>query len=169
MEDFYKSLPSEWYRMELVRYFAVAKYGGFYVDLDMFCKKSFNPLCKNDYVIHTHKGRKWKGGGDANYSENSFFAFKPGYIKSLLEYSRKQYYEKIKIDVYKTWKVRLMLQTVGVKMYARWCNINKLKPLTHIACTDEVIKKNKDDKNRYNKNCYINDVVSKAWMKSNVF
>ena len=49
--------------MELVRYFVVSKYGGFYIDLDMFCRKSLNPLCNNEYFIHTHFGRKWKGGG----------------------------------------------------------------------------------------------------------
>ena len=83
---FYNSLPSEWYRMELVRYFAVAKYGGFYIDLDMFCKKSLNPLCKNEYVVHSHKGRHWKGGGKCNFSENNFFAFKPRYLMSILKY-----------------------------------------------------------------------------------
>lgn len=165
---FYNSLPSEWYRMELVRYFAVAKYGGFYIDLDMFCKKSLNPLCKNEYVVHSHKGRHWKGGGKCNFSENNFFAFKPRYLMSILKYSQKQFQEKSKIDVYKTWKVRLMLQTVGVKMYARWCSINKFNLLSYIVCTDEVIKKNKEDNNKYLDNCYFNDKVSKAWLKSNV-
>lgn len=165
--SFYKSLPSEWYRMELVRYFAVAKYGGFYVDLDMFCKKSLTPLCKNEYFIHTHSGRKWKGGGQGLYAENNCFGFKPGDLKSILKYSREQYYEKIKIDVYKTWKVRLMLQTVGVKMYARWCKNTNLKPLTHIVCTDLIIKKNKEDEQKY-KHCYFDDDAAQSWLKSNV-
>tara|TARA_B110001469_G_C9591931_1_gene293722 strand:- start:494 stop:1255 length:762 start_codon:yes stop_codon:yes gene_type:complete len=164
--DYYLKLPSEWYRLELVRYFALAKYGGFYIDLDMFCNKSLTPLCKLDYFVHTHSGRKWKGGGQGLFAENNCFAFKPGRLNDILKYSQEQFYDKVKIAVYKTWKIRLMLQTVGVKMYARWCKESGIKPLTHMVCTDSITTKNKQDSNKYREQCYFFDVASKAWLDS---
>jgi len=164
--DYYLKLPTEWYRLELVRYFALAKYGGFYVDLDMFCNKSLDPLCKLDYFVHTHSGRKWKGGGKCLFAECNTFGFKPGHLNDILQYSREQFLDKSKVKVYETWKVRLMLQTVGVKMYARWCKETGLKPLTHMVCTEEVSMKNKKDEREYVDNCFFDDKVSKAWLNS---
>ena len=44
--DYYNKLPTEWYRMELSRYYVVAIHGGFYLDLDIFLnyKKYKNPF-----------------------------------------------------------------------------------------------------------------------------
>jgi hypothetical protein len=165
--EYYLKLPTEWYRMELVRYFAIARFGGFYVDLDIFCNKSLDSLCNNHYYIHSHQGRKWKGGGHAVYAENNFFGFKPSVLNELLDYSKKQFTEKSKIKVYETWKVRLMLQTVGVKMYARWCKNKNMKPNTFIICTNEIEKKDKKDEDNYKK-CYLRDYATGAWLNKNL-
>ena len=123
-------------------------------------------MCKLDYFVHTHSGRKWKGGGNGLFAENNCFAFKPGHLNDILKYSQEQFYNKVKITVYNTWKIRLMLQTVGVKMYARWCKVSGLKPLTHMVCTDSITTKNQHDSNKYRELCYFFDVASKAWLDS---
>ena len=68
--EYYNKLPTEWYRMELSRYYVVAIYGGFYLDLDLFLnykkykdpfKILFSKLKKEklDYLVTSHFNRYW--------------------------------------------------------------------------------------------------------------
>ena len=173
--NYYNKLPTEWYRMELSRYYVVAVYGGYYLDLDIFFnyKKDKDPFKillnkikkeKLDYIVISHFDRYWKSGGKALYSENHFFGFKPKVLNELLKYSKKEYQEKSKIEIYKTWKVRLMLQTVGVKMWARFIKLKKYKRLEYISHPKDKLILSKKDTINYNKSIFI-DFATAAWLK----
>jgi mannosyltransferase OCH1-like enzyme len=47
----YKKLPIKIQKIDFFRYVAVYHFGGFYMDLDMMCLKSFDPLLANDCIF----------------------------------------------------------------------------------------------------------------------
>jgi mannosyltransferase OCH1-like enzyme len=52
--EFYKtytSYPYEIQRCDAFRYLVLYKYGGIYIDMDLWCKKPFTPLLKYDLVL----------------------------------------------------------------------------------------------------------------------
>tara|TARA_B100000035_G_C21035896_1_gene570953 strand:+ start:3408 stop:4148 length:741 start_codon:yes stop_codon:yes gene_type:complete len=47
----YKKLPIKIQKIDFFRYIAIYHYGGFYLDLDMFCKQSFDELLQYECVF----------------------------------------------------------------------------------------------------------------------
>ena len=126
--DFYFSLRYTWQKIDFIRYCIINKEGGIYVDLDIYPKNiTFDNFGKfvqrNDYVIGVWYDKKNK----KLTPSNSILAFPKNKLTSLINYSMEQTDEKNKIDSYKNWKIRYMLQTTGVNMFRRWVKKNNLK------------------------------------------
>ena len=58
-----------------------------------------------------------------------------------------------------------MLQTVGVKMWARWIKLKKFKRLEYISYPKDKLKLSKKDKINYNKSIFI-DYTTMTWLKT---
>ena len=155
--EFYNNLRFDIQRLDFVRFCILHKYGGFYIDLDMFILNDLTPLLNNTKVFHNIKYVK------ANYSfiENDFI----GSIKNyemwyyVMNECVKNYKEKSEIEIYKTWKGRFVLQTTGPKFLSRF--VKKVFP-NYQPKKLVYTKWNKDEKDTY----YIEDYKLNSWIKN---
>tara|TARA_R110000823_G_scaffold304238_1_gene425871 strand:+ start:513 stop:1133 length:621 start_codon:yes stop_codon:yes gene_type:complete len=126
--DFYNSLTYEWQKIDFARYLIVNTYGGIYIDLDItITQNGFENfkdyILSKDYIIN-----KWFNPKTNKYEiTNSIMGFERNTLEPLIDYSIKETIIKSKMEVYKDRKIRFMLHTTGVRMFKRWCKINKLK------------------------------------------
>lgn len=155
--DFYNSFRYEIQKIDFVRFCILHKYGGFYIDLDMFILKSLDDLVTNPYVFHNvrHVKPNW------SYIENDFMGSKPmGKVwLHLMKFCKYCYEEKSDIEIYEQWKGRFVLQTTGPKMIARFMKekLPKYKPMKLVHT-----KHNVDSTEHY----YIKDHKANTWINS---
>ena len=127
--DFYYELRYTWQRIDFIRYVLLNYYGGVYIDLDVHplprtILKMVNfdkYITSQDYILgswYNTKTKKWE-------ITNGVMGFEATKLTSLINYSIEQVEEKSKLDIYKKWKIRFMLQTTGVRMFKRWCKHKK--------------------------------------------
>jgi mannosyltransferase OCH1-like enzyme len=116
--DFYANLRYEIQRIDFVRFCILHRFGGFYIDMDMFILKPLDALTAKDFVFHNIRHVK------KNYSfiENDFIGSIQGspLWKQLMKECVGNYREKAAIGIYDTWKGRFVLQTTGPKFLSRF-------------------------------------------------
>lgn len=76
------------YAADMVRMYAVYKYGGIYLDTDCLVYRSFNPLLKESCFIGKENSFHLEGGIMENYLSSHCFGAEPGneYIKRCYEF-----------------------------------------------------------------------------------
>tara|TARA_Y100000593_G_scaffold67537_1_gene124157 strand:+ start:2357 stop:3055 length:699 start_codon:yes stop_codon:yes gene_type:complete len=158
--DLYSNFKYKIQKIDFVRFAILYKYGGMYVDLDMLPLK--NPaelLSNNEENLIFHNIRHVKK--NYSYIENDFMASveKNDFWVKICEYCNEQYFEKMKMDIYDTWKGRFILQTTGPKMLSRFVRgeYPKIKPKKLVYT-----KWNKDSDENY----YFKDYKLNTWIKN---
>lgn len=127
IKKFYNSLRHKWQRIDFSRYLVLEKEGGIYIDLDIsltnYGDKHFrNYVDSRDYILN-----KWQDPKTEKWElNNALMGFPKGVLMGLINYSIDETLAKSKLDIYKKWKIRYMLHTTGVRMFKRWCKMNKL-------------------------------------------
>tara|TARA_R110002020_G_scaffold56888_3_gene156966 strand:+ start:460 stop:1158 length:699 start_codon:yes stop_codon:yes gene_type:complete len=115
---FYLKLRHNIQRVDFARFCILYIEGGFYIDLDMHCIKNFTPLLNNKLILQTNRHLIPK---HPEFIINDFMATQKEFIfwKIVMKECVINYKEKEKIDVYKTWKGRFVLQTTGPRFLSR--------------------------------------------------
>ena len=124
IQDMWNDFPTKFYKIDFVRYLILSVYGGVYIDLDVNCKIPLDNM--GDSIVgawYNPKTSKWE-------SNNNVIMLSPELYPKLIKYSMDQYYLKKEMKVYKTWKVRRFLQTVGARMYKRFVKLEKIQKNT---------------------------------------
>lgn len=123
--EFFYKLRYNWNRVDFARYLVMNKLGGFYFDLDIapeFDMDLFDLVYKKQIVLGTWTDPKT----DVREISNSVIGCRPGQLDSLIKYSISEYKKNESKTIYKTWKIRFMLHTTGVRMFKRWAKKQKL-------------------------------------------
>ena len=127
VKKFYNGLRYKWQRIDFSRYLVLNRDGGIYIDLDIaptkYGEQHFNNYVENNnYLLN-----KWYNGKNGKWElNNALMGFPKGTLGGLINYSISETHAKADLEIYKKWKVRFMLHTTGVRMFKRWCKMNKL-------------------------------------------
>jgi len=126
-------------RADFIRYCILYKYGGIYVDCDIYPTKDIKHLFKMDYFFVIYP--------ELNHIYNAIIGSKPEnmLLLDIMKECEKSTYEKQKLEIYKSWKGRLVFQTTGQYMLARVLKNNN-NILNIISVKNR--KKKKDYKNK---------------------
>ena len=118
---------------DFIRYCILYKYGGIYIDCDVYPLKNIEMLFEKEYFFV-----KRREGG---IPYNAIMGCKPNQdiYKMIMEHSKKSTYEKQKQPIYDTWIGRLVFQTTGERMLHRI--LKKDSNILNILC----IRKKDDD------------------------
>ena len=143
-------------RADFIRYCILYKYGGIYVDCDIYPTKSIKHLFNMDYFFVIYP--------ELNHIYNAVMGSKPNnkLFINIIEECKKSTYEKQKQEIYRTWKGRLVFQTTGQYMLKRVLkkDINILDIIS--------VKNSKKKKDYKNKNELFMDFnASEWWYKMN--
>jgi mannosyltransferase OCH1-like enzyme len=117
--------PQDVMRCDFVRYLILHRYGGIYLDMDMFPMKDFSELLDHKQVFARWNNEKHLKPYIAlmmSQKDNPLFI-------EIAEHSKRSYYEKIMLPIYQTWKGRLVFQTTGHFMVRRVLKKHKIRPL----------------------------------------
>jgi len=127
MKSFYNGLRYNWQRIDFCRYLIINKYGGVYIDLDIEPNYN-NNLDFNKYIESSkYLLNKWYDPKKNKFEiTNALMAFPSNSLNDLIKYSINETNKRKNNETYKKWKIRYMLQTTGVRMFKRYCKINKL-------------------------------------------
>tara|TARA_R100000808_G_scaffold5859_2_gene17698 strand:- start:2288 stop:2947 length:660 start_codon:yes stop_codon:yes gene_type:complete len=156
-KDFYNNFRYEIQKIDFIRFCILYRYGGFYVDLDMFMLKSFNELLARKVVFHNvrHVKPNW------SFIENDFMGSVPKFQLwlDIMEKCVENYKDKEVIDIYKIWKGRFILQTTGPKFLSRFIQkkFPKFTPMKLVYT-----KFQSDPKDGY----YLQDYKLNTWIKN---
>lgn len=126
MEEGDKRYP--FFRIDYYRYILLSHYGGMYVDLDVEPTDDFK-LIMNDELIVVSGNRENRGDigpTQINCVGNDVMKLPHDLALELKEYTHIQFYEKCNIEVYKTWRKRFLLRTVGPSMMTKFCKSKKI-------------------------------------------
>jgi len=125
MKVWYDNLRYKWQRIDFCRYLILNEHGGVYIDLDIEPRRGVNfakYLSNSEYVLN-----KWYNGKRGSWElNNALMGFPSGSLGGLIDYSIGETEARVNNETYKTWKVRYMLHTTGVRMFKRWCKMNGL-------------------------------------------
>ncbi len=126
IDTHYKDIKDRIYKMpytylvDLGRSLILNLYNGFYCDMDIKINKKL-PDRENYHSLYTYPTTKRTiiGSSLLKIPKDLYYPF---IIYCLNEYDRVD-----KIEVYKIWKYRKLLQSVATNAYVRFCKLNKLK------------------------------------------
>ena len=143
-------------RADFIRYCILYKYGGIYVDCDIYPTKSIKHLFNMDYFFVIYP--------ELNHIYNALIGSKPNneLFINIMEECKRSTYEKQKQEIYKTWKGRLVFQTTGQYMLKRVLKNDK-NILDIISVKNR--KKKKDYKNKHE--LFMDFNASEWWYKMN--
>ena len=134
-------------RCDFIRYCILYKFGGLYLDCDIRPVKNLDAVFKDPlYFVHwaDDKFRKpYTAILGAHKGHNLFV--------EIMKECHKSYYEKIKIETYKTWKARFIFQTTGHYMTQRVMKREKINKDKYFH--DVLFVKNEKKTYKYNKDC----------------
>ena len=116
--DLYFNFRYEIQKVDFSRLCILHHEGGFYMDLDMHCIKSFDDLINNKIILHNIKHLI---PNTTEYVVNDFMASVKGYKfwELAMKYCLINYAEKSSKEIYDIWKGRFVLQTTGPKFLGR--------------------------------------------------
>ena len=109
-----RSFPHKFYLIDFCRYLILNKYGGMYMDLDVYCKKKLP-----DSVI--------LGQDNKPAVNNNIIKLKNEDYKKLLDFCVSEYKRIADENLYSKWKGRHLLNSVGAYMFKRFCRNNDIK------------------------------------------
>jgi mannosyltransferase OCH1-like enzyme len=131
-------------QIDFARWVILYVHGGIYMDLDIILLRPLDDLLDNEYLfVEESKKMKFK---------NSLMGTEEGQLiwTKLIENCESNFIEKKNIEVYKTWKVRFVLQTTGPaylgKQLKKW--LPEYVPLKNIMY-DRNSKGEQGDRNYY--------------------
>jgi len=128
---FIDKLKFEWNKIDFIKYCALEYLGNkaIYIDLDMTPLKNPYAFFEKDYLII---GSWWNDKKLQYEICNNLIKLPQNLSTRLIEYSKKEYNNKINMEVYNIRKIRFMLQTTGTDMFKRFMKMIKLTPNTNI-------------------------------------
>jgi len=143
-------------KADFIRYLILYHYGGIYIDMDIYPIKPFDELLDNKQVFTT-----WSNSSRSLPYNALMMSEKHNVVFwDIAEHSKISFYDKIKINVYKEWKGRLVFQTTGHFMINRVLKKYKIKPM-------DILKVNsKDNTIISGDNPYFEDYNASIWYKS---
>jgi len=115
--DRFKFFKVDYYTLILL-----SKYGGMYVDLDVIPTDYFKSIMNEKILI----GRSIDKGDNKFYANTNLMKLPIDIATKLKQYAHSQYYDKLNIKVYETWRIRFYLHTVSACMLSRFCKKNKI-------------------------------------------
>ena len=124
----WNDFPDPFYKIDFARYLILQKYGGIYIDLDVICKIPLSSITEQWGVSVPEIVGAWCHPETNKWEiNNNVISLRPELYPKLIEYAMEQYYDKKDMKVYKTWKKRLFLQTVGCRMFKRFIKKYQVK------------------------------------------
>tara|TARA_Y100000592_G_scaffold41131_1_gene65155 strand:- start:24 stop:734 length:711 start_codon:yes stop_codon:yes gene_type:complete len=168
--DFYNEMKYDIQRLDFMRAAILYCEGGIYVDLDLICLKNIDKLFTYKFFIHSLRHIKPKL---TEYVSNDFMGSKKGFRfwKILMDESKENYADKMKIEVYQTWKARFVLQTTGPRFVGRILRkvLPHYKPpyLVYMD-TENSLQKEWQGKNllQSKKDYYFENYISGSWLNT---
>tara|TARA_R110001592_G_scaffold314572_2_gene590258 strand:- start:81 stop:725 length:645 start_codon:yes stop_codon:yes gene_type:complete len=122
-KEHYNSMRYEIMKVDLIRYIILSKYGGIYSDLDVFPDLDYAYEKGDDFYFSKNENDK-KSPAEIELIHCPIN--KKHIFKKITDYTIQQINEKNKIEIYKKWKARYVLQTTGPRMINRFLRINKI-------------------------------------------
>jgi mannosyltransferase OCH1-like enzyme len=119
-EEVYNKVKYPVMKIDMIRFLILHKEGGLYLDMDI--EPKIDTLKESDLVLSLYhdKGKDMYNVEVIQSSKGNDFCLK------YLDYVLTQIEEKDKIDIYKSWKVRYVLQTTGPKSFSRFIKTKKI-------------------------------------------
>ena len=121
-EKLYEDFRYEIQKCDFVRYLILHRYGGIYLDLDMYAIRDMSELFEEDYFFTRWYDDKQKlpyiacMGSEAGQE----------IFKKIADHCMESTYEKQGMDIYQKWTGRLVFQTTGHFMVHRVLKKNKI-------------------------------------------
>ena len=115
--DFYNSFRFTIQKIDFVRFAILRKYGGIYIDLDMFIIKNLKPMLRHKFVFHNVRHAQ------PNYSfiENDFIASEPIELwDKIMSFCKVNYKNFASREIYDVWKGRFIFHTTGPYFMTKW-------------------------------------------------
>tara|TARA_R110002020_G_scaffold193841_1_gene394410 strand:- start:338 stop:946 length:609 start_codon:yes stop_codon:yes gene_type:complete len=122
IRDMVKDFPTRMFLCDFIRPIILKKYGGIYMDLDVCCKVPLSSLIQDDNLFIV--GRDMK---EVPKMCNNVISLPHEYYQLLIDYYLVEYYYKKGMSIYKTWKGRFLLQSVGAYAFLRFLKIHGFK------------------------------------------
>jgi len=140
-------------KADFARYIILYHYGGIYIDMDIYPLRDFDDLLHHKQVF-----AKWSDDKkQLPYNALMMSEVNNNLFLEIAEHSKTSFYNKIKIQVYQTWKGRLVFQTTGHYMINRVIQKYKIKPM-------DILKINsKDNIIISGDNPYFEDFNASIW------
>lgn len=118
--------PIDFIRMPLLEH-----YGGMYVDLDTHPTDKTIEIMDREYIFGADCKYDKDGNVIKTWNCNNVMKCSKETARQMRLYSHQCFDEKMKIEIYKTWRIRFFLRTVGVSMVTTFCKkILKHKPMS---------------------------------------
>ena len=110
-EDFTQPIQ----RVDFARYCILHTFGGIYVDMDIKIIRDLEPLLHNPHFFTT-----WNDDA-RKLPYNAVMGSEPDQqvFRDIIQHSKDSFYEKLQIDIYRTWVGRFVFQTTGHFMLQR--------------------------------------------------
>jgi mannosyltransferase OCH1-like enzyme len=153
-------------KVDILRFIILYHYGGFYADLDVIPRvNNLKELVKdvpNDSIVLFTPEKK------VGFNYEVMYAYKGNeYFLDFLRYVKEQIKNKDKMDIYKTWKGRYILQTTGPQSFKRFI---KLHPNPNLIMCNKinglVNKKHFEDVMKNKHSYYFISLQTSSWLKS---
>ena len=146
-------------RADFIRYCIMYKYGGIYIDCDIYPLKNINHLFNKDYFFV-----KRQESGPGSFPYNAIIGSEPGQeiFKKIMKHCKESTYEKQGKKIYDSWKGRLVFQTTGQYMLKRV--LGKDKNILNILC----IKNKKKNIDQCAKGALFMDFNESVWYQDMV-
>ena len=136
----WNQFPTPFYKIDFGRYLVLKRYGGMYLDLDMECVRPLPPDNEMDF-INIYRDEK----GKETFNNNVIYFRDSSMYDKIIDFS----IHRIKTHkMPDTWKKRILLHTVGARMYHKCCKNNHY--------------------HKTNVNMYFKDHQTKSWLKVDV-
>ena len=159
--DFYINMKYKIQQIDFMRYAILYLFGGVYIDLDILPIKKFN-FHKNKLILYTFNKIIQKHN---EFVQNDLMATEPlnPFFWMLLHRCERNYKAKEKIDVYKNWKARFVLQTTGPRYFSKTLKhiYPAYRPLENLVYTEW-----KNAKPNNKKDYFFANYVTGGWLES---
>ena len=121
-------------RADFARYIILHHEGGIYLDMDIHPMKDISELWEKEFFFV-----RWNND---HKPYNAILGTEPGtqLYEDILNHCKESTYEKQNMEIYKTWKGRLVFQTTGHHMLNRVLKKNKITEILNIVSICNILK-----------------------------
>jgi len=138
-------------RCDFIRYVILHRFGGWYLDCDLYPLKDLSPLESNDVVFTQWNNDKRKL---PYYAIMGSIPNNPLWLK-VMKCSERRTYEKQSMPIYQTWRGRLLFQTTGHFMLNEVIDKSTVLDLVHVVNEEKGIDISCEDPYFYDENATV--------------